>query len=652
MRFPPSFLDEIRARLPVSTVVRRRVKLAKSGREMVGLSPFGQERTPSFFVNDQKMAWFDFSSGKNGNIFDFIMETEGLSFPETVERLAGEAGLALPARSAETERQEQRRAGLHEVLEWAAAFFERELAGTRGSSARAYLDGRGIAAASRKTFRIGHAPAERHALRDALAAKGASVETMCEAGLLIHGEDIAVPYDRFRDRVMFPIEDRSGRVIAFGGRALEKDAQAKYLNSPETPLFHKGHVLFNHHRARKAAHDKGRVIAVEGYVDVVSMHAGGFAETVAPLGTALTEEQAGLLWTMAPQPILCFDGDKAGRKAAHRAAEMALPLIAPTRTLAFALLPEGQDPDELVRAFGASAMDEALAGAQPLVDLIWSRAVEARPLSTPEQRAALEQDLGQVVAAIRDEALRRHYRAEFNTRLKTLFGPGERSPRAPGTRPGFARGSGGGVAGRRGFRPGAPAERVGYLSTPVLASPSLTQRLREGSSGLPPRESLIMRLLLAHPDLIGEHAEDLALLEFAAGTPVGRELGRLRDHLLDLAHGEIASGASLASDLAAAGFASLLARLHAGGNGSAWYLRPEASAVDAASVLRQALTLHHKARALHKELLSAETALATDACEANLARMRDIQEQLAALTGSEASIEGFGASSGRVGVAV
>ena len=299
MRFPPSFLDEIRARLPVSEVVRRRVKLQKSGRELVGLSPFNQERTPSFFVNDQKMAWFDFSSGKNGNIFDFVMETEGLTFPETVERLAQEAGLALPARSPESERQEQRRAGLHEVLEWAAAFFEKELAGPRGGAARAYLDARGIAPASRGTFRIGYAPAERYALRDALAAKGASAETMCEAGLLIHGEDIPVPYDRFRDRVMFPIEDRSGRVIAFGGRALEKDAPAKYLNSPETPLFHKGRVLFNQHRARKAAHHEGRVVVVEGYIDVISMHAAGFAETVAPLGTALTEEQAGLRWAEA-----------------------------------------------------------------------------------------------------------------------------------------------------------------------------------------------------------------------------------------------------------------------------------------------------------------------------------------------------------------
>ena len=259
-------------------------------------------------------------------------------------------------------------------------------------------------------------------MRDALAAKGADVEAMCEAGLLIHGDGIAVPYDRFRDRIMFPICDRNGRVIAFGGRALAKDAQAKYLNSPETPLFHKGAGLFSHHRARKAAHDKGRVILVEGYIDVVAMHAAGFPETVATLGTALTEEQAGLLWQMAPQPILCFDGDKTGRKAAHRSAEMALPLAAADRTFAFALLPGGQDPDELIRAAGATAMGAALDAAVPLVDLLWSRETEGRALATPEQRAALRTELRALAGAIRDRNLGQFYREEFERRLRDLFG--------------------------------------------------------------------------------------------------------------------------------------------------------------------------------------------------------------------------------------
>ena len=243
MRFPPSFLDEIKARLPVSEVVRRRVQIKKQGREWKGLSPFSAEKTPSFFVNDQKQAWFDFSSGQNGNIFDFLMMTEGLSFPEAVERLAHDAGLSLPTVSPESMQREKARASLQDVMEMAAKFFEAELQTPRGARARGYLADRGIAPQTQRQFRMGYSPNEKFALRDFLAGKGATSEMMCEAGLLVHGEDIAVPYDRFRDRVMFPICDRSGKVIAFGGRALEKDVPAKYLNSPETPLFHKGATL-------------------------------------------------------------------------------------------------------------------------------------------------------------------------------------------------------------------------------------------------------------------------------------------------------------------------------------------------------------------------------------------------------------------------
>lgn len=645
MRFSPAFLEDIKARVPVSDVVRRRVKLRKQGREFVGLSPFGQEKTPSFFVNDGKMAWFDFSSGKNGNIFDFLMETEGLSFPETVERLAGEAGLPLPARSIESEREDRRRAGLHEVCEWATAFFEAALRSGGGARARDYLDGRGIGAASRAEFRIGYAPAERHALRDAIAAKGADVATMCEAGLLIHGDDVAVPYDKFRDRVMFPIQDRSGRVIAFGGRALEKDVPAKYMNSPETPLFHKGQVLFNHHRARKAAHEKGRVIAVEGYIDVIAMHAAGFPETVAGLGTALTEEQAGLLWGMAREPVLCFDGDKAGQKAAARAAAMAMPLLAADRTLAFAALPEGQDPDELIRAAGPAAMAEAVATAIPIVDLVWSCATAARPLATPEQRVALERDLAESAASIKDEALRRHYRAEFAARLKTLFGAAAVQPERERRTAGAAVGT---RQARRPFRPGHPqAERVGYLSAPALVSASLAQSFKGDANVLPRREAAILLILLCRPELVENNADTIATLDFAGCGTVGRDLAALRDRILDLSHDPDVPALTLAQQLAEAGFGTLIDRISRARTGSGWYLAPEAPLSDAEHVLRQALGLHHKARALHKELLSAETALATEPSDSNMAWMRDIQEQIGALAGMEAAAEGFGTSAGR-----
>ncbi len=292
--------------------------MRKAGREWKGLSPFNKEKTPSFFVNDQKMAWFDFSSGKNGNIFDFLMLTEGLSFPEAVERLAHEAGMPLPKVSYEDEAREQRRSTLHDVVELAAKFFEATLAARAGARARGYLADRGIDPATQVKFRLGYAPAERFALKEHLGKEGVSVEDMVAAGLLISGDDIPVPYDRFRDRVIFPISDLRGRVIAFGGRTLEKDAQPKYLNSPETPLFHKGATLYNIANARTAAHKGAPVIAVEGYVDVIAMVSAGFEATVAPLGTALTAEQLALIWKMADEPVLCFDGDAAGRRAAYR----------------------------------------------------------------------------------------------------------------------------------------------------------------------------------------------------------------------------------------------------------------------------------------------------------------------------------------------
>src|SRR5437764_6590052 len=291
MRFTPQFLDELRARLPGSEVVGKRVKLKKAGREWKGLSPFQQEKSPSFTVNDQKGFYHDFSSGKHGDIISFLMETEGLGFTEAVERLAAMAGLPLPAATPDAARHEQRRKTLHDVMECAAKFFADTLASRHGAKARGYLGDRAISPNTQLQFRLGYAPAERFALKEHLGAQGIPVEDMVEAGLLVAGDDIPVPYDRFRDRVMFPITDLRGRVIAFGGRALEKDAQAKYLNSPETPLFHKGDNLYNLATARAATHNGIPLIVVEGYVDVIAMVTTGFAASVAPLGTALTENQ-------------------------------------------------------------------------------------------------------------------------------------------------------------------------------------------------------------------------------------------------------------------------------------------------------------------------------------------------------------------------
>src|SRR5690349_1782212 len=432
MRFTSQFLDELKARLPVSEVVGRRVKLVRSGREFKGLSPFNKEKTASFFVNDQKMAWFDFSSGKNGSIFDFVMETEGVSFPEAVERLAQMAGVPLPKVSREDEAREARRKTLHEVMEIAAKFFEATLASKLGARARGYLADRGLDAATQLKFRLGYAPGERFALKEHLGNQGVSVDAMVETGLLIAGDDIPVPYDRFRDRVMFPIADHRNRVIAFGGRALEKDAQAKYLNSPETPLFHKGGTLYNIAAARQAAHDGAPIVVVEGYVDVIAMVSAGFAATVAPLGTALTEDQLGLLWKMADEPLLCFDGDSAGLRAAYRAVDLALPRLAPGKSLKFALLPQGQDPDDLMRSGGREAIADVINAARPLAGMLWARETEGHSFDTPERRAALEARINEVTSAIADEAVRRYYRQDFSARLSQFFAPARNERREVG----------------------------------------------------------------------------------------------------------------------------------------------------------------------------------------------------------------------------
>src|SRR5882724_2452529 len=431
MRFPASFLDDLRSRLPVSEVVGRRVALKKAGREWKGLSPFNKEKTPSFFVNDQKAAWFDFSSGKNGNIFDFVMQTEGVSFPEAVERLASMAGVPVPKASREAEAREERRKTLHDIIELAAKFFETTLQSRVGARARGYLADRGIEPKTQLRFRIGYAPGspgERFALKEALGAQGVSVEDMVEAGLLVHGDEIPVPYDRFRDRIMFPITDLRGRVIAFGGRALDKDAPAKYLNSNENTLFHKGATLYNIATARQAAHQGATVVAVEGYVDVIAMVTAGYEAAVAPLGTALTEDQLTLLWKMADEPVLCLDGDGAGRRAAYRAVDLALPHVQPGKSLKFAILPEGQDPDDLVRSGGREAIMEVISSARPLAEMLWQRETEAGGFETPERRAALDRRIADVTSAIGDASVRKYYRQDLEQRVAGLFAPALAEP--------------------------------------------------------------------------------------------------------------------------------------------------------------------------------------------------------------------------------
>ena len=638
MKFPPEFLDEIRARLPVSEVAGTRVKLRKEGREWRGLSPFSAERTPSFFVNDQKGFFHDFSSGKHGDAFAFLMETEGLTFPEAVERLANMAGLPMPRPSQADAAQEKKRASLIEILAMAARLFEANLQQPIGAKARGYLADRGLGAPVQQRFGLGFASSERFALRDALAAQGVDAEAMIDAGLLVHGEDIAVPYDRFRDRVMFPIHDRGGRVIAFGGRAMEAGAKAKYLNSPETALFHKGALLFNHHRARKSAHDTGAIVVVEGYIDAIAVSEAGFPNVVAPLGTALTSDQCALLWAMASEPILCFDGDGAGRRAAFRAIETALPLIGAGKSLRFALLPEGQDPDDLIRLSGPAAMAQHLTDARALADMLFTRETDGERFDTPEQRAALERRLVGAVGKIADETLRRHYQADVKRRLSAFFGDERERP---------ARGYAGAKQGfvpRRGGRFPPPGPRIGVAETPLAPQSKLGRSAR-----LPAREVMILSIALGHPALIESRCEELAEIEFT-----GAGVSALRDALLAAPVDALISSTALGQWLNAAGHGPACERILdlAAKMPNWWCMRPEAAPSDADQVLRQSLALHRRAGALNRDLKLAERLLATEPNELNLARLLDIKANLADLADAEAAIDGFGDQSGRISSAL
>lgn len=652
MRFPPQFLDELRARLPVSEVVGRRVRLKKAGREWKGLSPFNKEKTPSFFVNDQKMAWFDFSSGKNGTIFDFVMMTEGVSFPEAVERLAAQAGIPLPKVSPEEEARDERRKTLHDIVELAAKFFEDTLASRAGAKARGYLADRGLEPALQLKFRLGYAPPERFALKEHLGKAGIATEDMIEAGLLVAGDDIPVSYDRFRDRVMFPITDLRGRVIAFGGRALERDAQAKYLNSPETALFHKGATLYNAAAARLAAHKGAPLIAVEGYIDAIAMVSAGFEATVAPLGTALTAEQLVLLWKMADEPTLCFDGDAAGRRAAYRAIDLALPLIKAGKSLKFATLPEGHDPDDLVRAGGRAAIDEVIAAARPLAHVLWMRETEAGSLDTPERRAAFEARLAQVTAMIADDSVRKYYRRDFAERLRHLF-EGALRPAAQ-QRP-WPMGSSEWRAtkGARAPRhPASAARRSPFASRSLTGGPYVAASAQLPSSpvhrgqraAIALREALILQAVINHPWLLHEHLEEFAAVEFRHAAAA-----KLKGELIDIfAHDGAPDGAAMAAELDRRGLAETAARIHkAITTPSVWGARPEAAPEDVLTTWKQLVALHRQWHCLTKELRDAEQALGQDPTEANYSWLQDVKARLALLDGTEALIEGFGASSGR-----
>ena len=426
MSLTPAFLDELRARTSLSTLIGRSLKLTRAGREWKACCPFHNEKTASFYINDDKCFYHCFGCTAHGDAIRWLTDARGLPFMDAVKELAEAAGMEVPAADPQAQQRAEKAAGLHEVMEAAQRWFEDQFNGVDGAEARAYLDMRGITDQTRRRFGFGYAPDSRGKLRTAL--KGFGNEKLVDAGLLILPEGDREPYDRFRGRLMFPIRDRRGRVIAFSGRILGS-GEPKYLNSPDTPLFDKGRTLFNLDKAAPASRDAKRIIVVEGQMDVIALDQAGFPEAVAPLGTALTETQLGLLWRLSPAPLLCFDGDSAGQKAAVRAARRALPEVDSEHTLSFVSLPPGQDPDDLLRSGGRAALAGFLSRAEPLAERLWRAEIEESPVATPEDRAGIKQRLLDLAADIRNPHVRDQYRQDFSDRFWDAFGWGKQQRR-------------------------------------------------------------------------------------------------------------------------------------------------------------------------------------------------------------------------------
>ncbi len=416
MAFSPQFLDELRSRIGLADVVGKRVKLTRKGHEHLGLCPFHKEKTPSFTLNEEKGFYHCFGCGAHGSAIDFAMQTDGLSFPEAVERLAAEAGMEIPADSPEERQRSKERQSLYDVVEAAAAFFEKSLRMPEGKKGLDYFHARGLDDETISRFRLGFAPDARDRIKTELTRQGISEDLMVAAGLLKRPDDGRSPFGYFRNRVIFPICDKRGRAIAFGGRILGP-GEPKYLNSPETALFKKGRILYGLNLAAAVARKEGTLVVAEGYMDVIALARAGIGNAVAPLGTALTEEQIGELWRVVRDPVLCFDGDKAGNRAAARAAERALPLLKSGYALRFAALPPGEDPDSLIEKEGVAAMARVLSEAVPLSDLLWRMEAGTGGASSPEDRAALQKRLEDHARRIADPTVRGHFLKYFKDRI-------------------------------------------------------------------------------------------------------------------------------------------------------------------------------------------------------------------------------------------
>ena len=611
MAFPPRFLDEIRNRLSLAEAIGRRVKLTRRGREFVGLCPFHHEKSPSFTVVEEKNFYHCFGCGAHGDVIGFTMRTEGLPFPEAVEKLAAEAGLALPERDPRAEEQARVAKTLYDANEAAAEWFAAQLYTPEGRTGLEYLKRRGLEDRTIARFRLGYAPESRDAVKRALVPKGYSEAQLLEAGLLVKPDDGRSPYDRFRGRVMFPITDKRGRIIAFGGRVLG-DEKPKYLNSPDTPLFHKGRVLYAYREARTAAHAGAgkagaEAIVAEGYMDVIALHQAGFEGAVAPLGTALTEAQIEELWRVKPEPLLCFDGDEAGRRAAARAAERVLPILKPGFSLRFVFLPEGDDPDSLIREGGPEAMKAVLAQAVPLVDWLWRIETQGRPLDTPERRAALRKSVMARLGEIAERSVQEHYLRDFEERLRALFFP-KKSEIYHGT------------ARRRGAVPTRPGDR-----------PHL-QPKADGNTGnsLLQAHKALLAALIRHPDLLHEVAEGLVRVDLKRGG----ELDRLRDAILKTAAVPLDS-AAMENHLNELGFSDTLRSVLSRQVSDVYRIaRPGMLRDEVLQGWQELFGGLVIAPELEREVTAAERRLAEDTTKRNLTALNAVKSQTAAARGA------------------
>jgi DNA primase len=506
MSLPPGFLDELRSRTSLAQVVGRKVmwdsRKSNQGKgDMWAPCPFHQEKTASFHVDDRKGFYYCFGCHAKGDAITFVRESENVDFMEAVRILAQEAGMQIPERDPQAQARADRRGELAEVMEMAVRHFRLQLRAGAGAAARDYLAGRGLEDATQDRFEIGYAPGGWQDLWDHLQGKGVAAQTILDCGLAKPSRKGGSPYDTFRDRIMFPIRDARGRCIAFGGRAMDPGESAKYLNSPETELFDKSRTLYNHGPAREAAGKGQTLIVAEGYMDVIALSAAGFTAGVAPLGTAVTEAQLQLLWRIADEPVIALDGDTAGLRAAHRVIDLALPLLEAGKSLRFALMPPGKDPDDLLRAEGPRAMQARLDEALPMVRLLWQRETEGRVFDSPERRAALDRALREKIKQIKDPSIRSHYGAVIKDLRWQLFNP--------------RRGNG-----RRWRASAAPAAARATTKASMLAAAGDEEMVRL-------REAAILASLISTPGVCEEF--EAALEGMACADP---EHDRLRGILL------------------------------------------------------------------------------------------------------------------------